>query len=321
MKAPLFKRAARVWNNWWFGPISPGPLGLFRIALGTLVLAYALLLWPWRFLWFSEHGALTTADVDRFNGIYAGLPRIDFLHGVTGNRWVTILLAVLIVAAALLAIGLATRAASIVVFLLLATLHNRDVMILNSADTVMMIMSAYLVLAPAGAACSIDRLLRVRRGLEGRTPPNIAPWAQRLMQLQVAAIYCSATFAKWPGDTWRNGTAVYYAYALPDIQRFPVPWIDAHHIWFVHLLTWGAMTIELSLWTLIWVPRARLYVLAVGAALHLGIEYALNVPMFAFVMVVSYIVFLRTADLQNFARWIGRRKAVETRQMIEPSVT
>lgn len=321
MKAPLLKPIARVWNSWWFGPISPVPLSLFRIAFGALVALYALLLWPWRMLWFSEHGALTTQDVDRFNGMYAGLMRIDLLHGVTSDRWVTVTLAVLVGAALLLAIGLATRLSSTVVFVLLATLHNRDQVILNSADTVMMVMSAYLMLAPAGAACSVDRLLRVRMGREGADAPRIQPWAQRLMQLQIATIYCVATFAKWPGDTWRNGTAVYYAYALPDIHRFPVPWIDVHHVWFVHLLTWGTMAIELSMWTLVWFRRTRLYVLAAGVLLHLGIEYALNLPMFAFIMIASYLVFLRESDLQNFARWIGRRKAGRKRVLVESSAT
>lgn len=301
----LFSTPRRAWNQWWFGPISPVPLGLFRLVFGLLVLAYGLLLFPDRVLWFGERGLLTSADADRYNQFTSVGARINLLHGVSSEHWLTVFFVVFLLGSLMLALGLATRFSSILVFVMLATLHNRDAIIHNSGDTLMMVMAAYLVLAPAGAACSLDRLWRVRHGREGETPPLIVPWVQRLMQLQIAAVYCSTFFSKIGGATWRDGTAVYYALHLADVARFPVPWIDARHAWFIHGLTWGSIAIELSLWTLIWLPRTRLYALAAGVLLHLGIEYAMNIPLFSFLMITCYLLFLTEADVQNFLRWVS----------------
>jgi hypothetical protein len=307
VKNALLMTPRRAWNLWWFSPISPVPLGLFRIMFGLLVLAYGLLLFPDRVMWFGEQGTMTSADSDRYNFQYSLSPRIDLLYGMTNEHWLTIFFLVFFVFALGLALGLATRLCTVAVFIQLVSLHNRDALIHNSGDTLMMVMAAYLLLAPSGAALSLDRLIRIRRGREGRTPPLIVPWAQRLMQLQIATVYCSTSLSKLSGGMWQKGTAVYYAMKLPDMERFPVPWVDSHHVWFVHLLTWGAITVELSLWTLIWLPRTRLYALAAGTLLHLGIEYAMNIPLFSFTMIACYVLFLTEADFRNFARWASRK--------------
>lgn len=291
-----------AWNRWWFGPMAPGPLGLFRLVFGVLVLAYGLLLFPDRVLWFSDRGVLTSAQSDFYNAWFGPAPHIDLLHGPFSDGWLTAFFVVFLLAALGLTLGLWTRLSSLIVFVCLASLHNRNSAIHNSGDMVMMVMAAYLLLAPAGASCSLDRMGRIFKGRETDTPLPIVPWAQRLMQLQVTAIYCTTSLSKLQGTRWRDGTAAYYPLHLPDSARFPVPWAD--QMWMIHLLTWGTIAVEASLWTLIWIPRLRMWVLAAGVLLHLGIEYSLNIPLFSFLMIASYLVFVRDSDLTNFVRWM-----------------
>ena len=297
----------RAWNRWWFGPTAPGSLGLFRLVFGLLVLAYGLLLFPDRALWFSDRGILPSAQSDLYNDWLGPAPRLDLLHGSVSDFWLTTFFVVFLLGALGLTLGLWTRLNSLIVFVCLASLHNRNSAIHNSGDMVMMVMAAYLLLSPAGAACSLDRLGRIFRGREGDAPPAIAPWAQRLMQLQVAAIYCTTSLSKLQGTRWRDGTAVYYPLHLPDSARFPVPWSDQP--WMTHILTWGTIAVELSLWTLIWAPRLRLWVLAAGVLLHIGIEYSLNIPLFSFLMIASYLVFVRESDWVNFRCWMQKSLA------------
>lgn len=294
----------RAWNRWWFGPIASQSLGLFRLVFGLLVLAYGLLLFPDRALWFSDRGIFTSAQSDAYNQWLGPAPHIDLLHGAVSDFWLTTFFVVFLLGALGLTLGLWTRASSLIVFVCLASLHNRNSAIHNSGDMVMMVMSAYLLLSPAGAACSLDRLGRIFKGREGDEPPLIVPWAQRLMQLQIAAVYATTSLSKLQGARWRDGTAAYYPLHLPDSARFPVPWSD--QLWMIHLLTWGTIAVELSLWTLIWVPRLRLWVLAAGVLLHIGIEYSLNIPLFSFLMITSYLIFVRERDLQNFVRWMQK---------------
>lgn len=298
---------ARLWNRWWYGEIGPGPLGLTRIALGLLMLAYLALLWPERGLWLSERGLLPLAQSDLFNERNGHVPRFDMLHAVGTAHGVSVFLALFGVAALLLTVGLWTRASAVAAWLCLMSLHNRNVPIHNSGDILMLVMAAYLAIAPCGAACSLDRLVGVARGREGQAARAIVPWAQRLMQLQVAAVYLCTSLSKLTGAQWRSGMAAYYPLHLPDSARFPVPWVDARHLWLIHALTWGAVGTELAFWTLVWVPRLRLWVLGLGVLLHLGIEYSLNIPLFSALMIASYGVFLTQNDLARAQVWAGHR--------------
>ena len=295
------KPLRRDWNDFWFLPISSVPLGVFRLAFGALVLAYALLLLPERFLWFGSKGVLPLADSNAYNGSGAGATHIDLLAFRGADHWLTLFFIVFLLACVSLLLGFWTRTSAIIVYLCLNTLHSRNNVIHNSGDTVMLVLSAYLVFSSAGAACSLDRLWRIFRGRENDEPPRIVPWAQRLMQLQVAVVYLGASLSKAGGEKWVNGTAAYYPLHLPESARFPI--LGGETLWVINLVTWGTVAMELALATLIWVPRLRLYVIAGGVLLHLGIEYSLNIPLFSYMMIASYLTFLNGTDYTNFLAW------------------
>ena len=59
------------------------------------------------------------------------------------------------------------------------------------------------------------------------------------------------------------------------------------------------MVIELSLWTLIWFKEFRYWVLAAGVLLHLGIDWSMNIPLFEYIMIASYIVFIDASDIKR----------------------
>ncbi len=292
-----------LWNRWWYGEIGAGPLGIARVALGLLVLAYIALLWPERMLWLSERGLLPIAQSDLFNARNGNIPRTDILHDVTSAQGLALFFGAFTAAALFFTLGLWARASAAAVWLCLLSVHDRNVPIHNSGDTVMLVMVAYMALAPCGAACSLDRIWRRYRGHEGHDAPPIVPWAQRLMQLQIATVYLCTSLSKLTGVQWRSGMAVYYPLHLPDSVRFPVWGADSSHLWLIHALTWGAISIELALWTMVWVPKLRLWVLAAGVLLHLGIEYSLNIPLFSALMISSYAVFLTQPDLARVEQW------------------
>lgn len=308
------KAVRRDWNHFWFGPLSSVPLGLFRLVFGALVLAYGLLLFPDRFLWFSDRGLLTTADANILRGVKPDARWLNVLEWPGAEHGLTLFFVVFLLAALSLTLGWWTRASSIVVYLGICALHGRDTVIHNSGDTVMQVMSAYLVLAPAGAACSLDRLRRILRGEEDDEPPLIIPWAQRLMQIQVALIYLCASLSKAGGQPWMDGTAAYYPLHLPESVRFPMPGQNDPLV--INAITWGTVLVEFSLATFVWVPRLRLYVIAAGVALHLGIEYTLNIPLFSFLMIASYVTFLTGDDLRHFLAWAKRPLALTPLRLV-----
>lgn len=308
----------RDWNDLWFKTVSSAPVGLVRMAIGFLVLCGALQLWPDRVAWFSEHGTLPTVQAIQYNHDYTDGPRlITFLYGANDGA-ITAFFVLYIVAAFLMTIGLFTRPAIFFVWMGLNAIHNRNMIVnTNGGDQIMLIFSAYLFMARADGAFSVSRLLRIRAGKEAAEAPLMSIWPQRLMQIQVAIVYLSTFMNKTGGDMWQHGTAVYYPYMVKEFHRFPIPWLNSRNMSFIELSTYGTLGIELALGTLIWVPRLRLYVIAAGVLLHLGIEYAMNIPLFAFLMISTYLSFLRQSDLDNFQRWLKRRLKISLPTAVE----
>src|SRR5258706_279641 len=112
-----------------------------------------------------------------------------------------------------------------------------------------------------------DHLFGKKRGTAPEDPWQIRSscWTQRLLQLQLSAVYCQAFFVKTNVAVWQNGTAIYYISKLEEMARLPVPFFF-DHLWTCQLLTWGAMAIELSMFTLIWFKPLRYYVLIAAVA-------------------------------------------------------
>jgi len=297
----LLRGVRRDWNQFFFAPLSAVPLGIFRILYGLLVLTYAVLLFPDRFLWFSDRGVLSLAQTDQYNQYSL---RFSLFHLGVGDGTLTLLFLVLMAASLLLTVGWWSRPAAFVVWAIVSSLHNRNGPILNSGDTVMLLMAFYLIFAPSEAACSLGRLWRVLKGQEGDTPIRVVPWMIRVIQIQVSVLYLCTGFLKLSGSRWIDGTAVYYPMHLPDMARFPMPLMDGHLLWPINLLTYFTLVVEIAMGTLVWVPRLRLYVLAGAVLLHLGIEYAMNVPLFSFIMIAAYCTFLTQTDFKNFVAWL-----------------
>jgi hypothetical protein len=65
----------------------------------------------------------------------------------------------------------------------------------------------------------------------------------------------------------------------------------------IKAITWFTLLAEFSLGVLIWFSRLRYPVLLLGLLFHLGIEYALNLPMFAWDVLAAYVLFIDPADL------------------------
>jgi len=300
----------RDWDHFWFDPIGGTSLGLFRFFFGLSCIIGAVLLWPDRVLWFTDQGPITFAVAQMLNALGTPGPTpYSPLNAHTTELGISLFFIAFIVASLTLSLGFCTRTSAILVDLGLSALHNRNNQIINGSDLVFSVMAFYLILSPAGAVFSVDRLIRLARGKEPAEPRLIVPWAQRLMQIQVSIIYCAAVLSKVTGSLWINGMAVYYPVNYPELQRFPIPHLGVNDIWLIDLLTYGAIATEFALVFFIWHPRLRLYVITAGVLLHLGIEYSINVPMFAGIMIASYLTFITDEDWKKLKRSLKRRFA------------
>lgn len=284
-------------TKWWhtvmFEPTSPAPVCLFRILFGALTVLSCLLWISDLETWFGPNGVLApdvrmAAEIKGFSLLFLLPQTVE----VTVALFVTTLLSAVFVM-----LGLKTRLSCLVLFVLLVSFHHRCPVILNSGDTLMRLFAFILMFSECGRMFSLDAWLK-GQSYDDQWRIRCKPWAQRLLQWQVAAAYCQTFLAKIEGQTWLNGTALYYVTRLESFQRFSVPFLF-DNLWTTKVLTWGTLVIEFALWTLIWIKEVRYWILLGGVLLHLGIEWTMNIPIFEYLMIAAYINFVDPAHLKT----------------------
>jgi hypothetical protein len=292
-----------AWNAFFFAEQSPLPIAVFRVLYGVAVIATVLLLRPDWLAWFGPHGWVSLPTMQHFE---PGLRVNLFAFIPQSNGWVEALFWIFLASAILLTFGLLTRLNSVIVFVCLASIQQRNLFITSGGDTFLRVAGFFLMFAPAGAALSVDRLIRIRRGREDTAMLPLSPWAQRMIQFELALLYFASFCWKAQGAPWVQGTALFYVYHLDEIRRFPVPgWFLSPGI--LKLGTWAALALEFSLGTLIWIRDFRYILLALGVLFHLTLEYSLNLPMFQWDVLTAYVLFIDPPDLERAGNWIRAR--------------
>jgi hypothetical protein len=289
---------AEAWQRFWFKPEPTSTLALVRIAFGLVAMGWTVALLPDLLSWFGADGILPRHPASA-RGTWGPL------SAVGGDGAVIASLIVLLVASGCLVVGYRTRAAALLVFLGLLAFQRRDPFVFDSGDALLRIVALFLALSPAGASLSLDRARRARDRLWEF--PARAPWALRLMQVQLSVLYLATVWTKLRGTTWNDGTAVSYALRVEDLNRFPVPHFVTDSVLIANLMTYGTLAVEFAIGVLVWNRRARPWVLGLGVALHLSIEYSIRVGFFTAAMFVLYLAFVPSDTATRLALAIRDR--------------
>lgn len=294
---------ANAWNRFFFEPISPATIGLYRIAIGIPIFLSTLGRFPFRDIFYTDHGIVTYANMSRH---ILGNPWLNFRWLPAQDPALELYFLAFLVVIVSMILGFQSRLCSVLVYLGLMSLNHRNAYIDNAGDDVLRISAFFLMFAPSGAAYSVDRWLRVRRGLEGRALRKQAPWAQRMLQLQLSFLYLETAGFKFLGVSWRDGTAMYYAINYVELQRFDFKYVF-YYLWQIKLATWGTLAAELSAGSLIWVRRFRYWILAMALALHEGINLAMQFPVFQYAMMANLVLFLYPEDVEWLVARVTRK--------------
>lgn len=175
-------------------------LSLFRICLGliTTVFAYRLLFVAQDFL-----------RVDGFlpREILRVHPSIWSLHFITNNiYWQYTLLWAIIIAALLFTIGYKTKVISIVLWLLLISLHFRIHPILNSGAIVQYTLYLWAFFLPIDTHFTYKN---ITKGIPIGIGTQYTSWVNFSFVSQLAIIFVFSVFFKIRSEHWLDGTAVY----------------------------------------------------------------------------------------------------------------
>lgn len=298
----LFQQISNKWDKFFFEPVSPAGIGLFRILLGIVIFLSVLGKYPYRDIFYGADAIISNQTMD-----------IYFPHNFFYFRWMpdtdpalNFYFLGFLAAIVSLILGFQSRVSSVLVFLGLISLSNRNLFVDNSGDNLLRINALFLMFAPSGAAYSIDRWLLRRKGKATAELEKVSPWAQRLLQLQLGYLYFETAWTKVPGQSWQDGSAIYYALNYIEIRRFDVTsFFDS--MWKIQFATYSTLVLEFAAATLIWFRRFRYPVVLAAVLLHLMFNLIMQFPVFQYVMVASLVNFIYPEDVENFFKK-SRRK-------------
>jgi hypothetical protein len=378
--ASFASRLWTPWERFWFTPTDPTPLGLIRLLAGFLVLyvhiayCYDLEAFFGDKAWIDSQtinllraeGPVgvppsgwdqmqppenSTPDELAYEARFGIHPRLLYSRGHPElfSIWYLVSdpLAMRIVHGAILAImfcfaiGLCTRITGVLTWLSIISYFNRAPTSLFGMDTMMNIVVIYLVIAPSGAALSVDRLLArfwaTRQAFKKHRPapefqapaPRIsANVALRLMQVHFCIIYLVSGVTKLQGQSWWNGTAVWgtmanYEFAPMQIGLYMKGLqFMAEHRWLWELITTGGsyftLAFEIGFMPAMiigrWLPSVRATFIVCAICLHLGIAITMGLVTFSMFMLMGVLSFVPAAVIHQMLRRLGRgRPAVTAR--------
>jgi hypothetical protein len=190
-------------------------------------------------------------------------------------------------------LGWRTRLMTALNYVFWLSLHRRFSVLWDGGDNVMQIVLVYALFADLGAHASLDAARRRRQPID----PD---WARLLaiahnaamlaFALQISLVYGVAGLTKVQGETWRDGTALYYALRAGE---FTLPgWSELiyHRAWLLTLLAYATVGFQVSFPFLLFMGRrTRALAVVCGLGFHVGIAF--------FMGLVTFATFLIAVDL------------------------
>ncbi len=264
-------------------------LALLRIGIGLLLLADLAIRAPDVALWLSDAGVFPREASIGFISEWHWS-----LYWLNGQPvWAGFLMLVAAIFAAMLIFGIRTRTASVVSFILLVSLHNRNPLLLQGGDNLLLLLLFWGCFLPWGERVSVDAaMVRQPRGDNGYFSVGTVA-----LVLQVLSVYFFSALLK-TGDEWvKDGTAIYYAlqndqfaFGLAQYWR-DLHWLTqplTHYVWWLELI--GPI---LALCPLFFVGFRTLAVVAF-ISLEIGFIFNLRIGLFPYVSIVSLVALLPT---------------------------
>jgi len=269
-------------------------LGVFRAALGMVLLYDLLRRYPDAALLWSSDGVLTSAGLVK---VPQAAHQFSFLLGVASAPAVQLAFAGLGVVFLLYGLGLFTRPMQVLTLLGYASLNARNLFFEDGGTSLVILLLTWTVLLPLGDRFSLDALRRdaalpsLKARVEARTHARLPLYtlAALAILLQAAVIYWLNAAHK-SGATWRSGDAVHLVLWQHRVNTPMALWFSGYEpSWFSPLSTWLTKRTEfvlplLLLWPSHPIPsRSLAFVLAIF--LHGGIALCLTLGPFSYAMI------------------------------------
>ena len=264
-------------------------LGAFRVGLGALLLVDL----AYRTLDFRAHytdaGVLPRA---LYLKVFSEVEISWSLHLVLGSApYTAVLFLLAFIAALALMLGRHARAAALVSWVLLVSLHNRQPLVVSGSDMVLRLLLFWSLFLPLGGPPSWDRSLQ-----QGGRPRTLLSLTSAALLIQVILVYAFSCTHKLLDPAWTQLVAIEEAMRVEGVATTLGRELLAYP-GLLRVATASTLATELVLPLLAFVPwataRIRVGVVIAMWAFHLlGIGGTMNLGLFEYVMALAWVPFL-----------------------------
>lgn len=273
-------------------------LAAFRIALGLLVLADLLFRARELTAFYTDAGVLPRATLAEVAPMQARFS-IHALAGSTAGQALLFLVAGCLAVALL--VGYRTRAATVGVTALHASMYARNSALMNGGDALLILALALGAFVPLGGRWSVDALRRRESGAEP-TRTWIASLGTATLLVQLVVVYLSNAAFKHGSDPWMGGTAVRTVLELeqfsvllgPALTNYPALLAAINWLW-VAMLFASPLLLLTTGWR-------RSLVVAGFAAAHLGMLATMRLGLFPLVVIGILLLYLPSGVWERVER-------------------
>lgn len=275
----LLARLHKTWSLWdrfWWPEIDSRSLKWARITLGfSAVCLYALRFWRMDFYdaraVIPRENALDLLDSYQRPWFSWNLWPDSWALGVQSVYWLLLILFTL---------GYTRRPLMIAAWVIHVGFLNRNFAASMGVDTMVTVFLFYLSFCEVWKSGPYDLLTRLM---------------VRMGQVHLGIIYFYTGLEKLRGMTWWEGSSLWIVFNNPQMTDFSLAWTAAIPS-ILAILAHTTVLFEVFFGALVFNPRSRLWILAVGISFHLGIAVILDLWAFSAVMLSQYFLYLQTED-------------------------
>jgi uncharacterized membrane protein YphA (DoxX/SURF4 family) len=308
--ATYWRDAWGAWDRFWFTPSDPATLSAIRLFAGAM-LFYTHLVWSFDLsAFFGPDGwlPLELYWADKYDNFGNMNYRFSFFPWITSTWLLWLVHICALVTMFLFTIGLFTRTTAVLTAIFAINYLARVMPgAFYGLDKVTCMLAVYLMLGPCGARYSVDRLLRLRRGVNTKMEPRVmATVAVRLIQFHLCAIYLYSGLGKLEGFTWWTGEAIWLSIANLEYQSLDVSFLG-NYPWLMNLLAFTTVFWELFYVFLIWPRFTRPWMLATAIGVHSFIALCMGMITFGLAMLIANLSFVSPETVRRFMDPIASR--------------
>lgn len=288
---------------------------LFRIVAGLTILYQYLINYHQR---FYLYGPQAVWPYDKFLEKLAAA-RSFSLYALSPAPWVFDAIFHLgILVTILWVLGWHTRLMTLLTYIFLWSLHERNPTLWDGGDNVLQIVLVYAIFANLGAYFSLDASRQDGRpsekGLCCQVRAMLHNAALLAFALQLCIVYATAGLYKVQGEMWQSGTALYY---IMRVDEFTWPGYSEYiykNVYMVVAMSYLTVAFQVGFPLFLFLNKwTRRMAILLGFGFHLGIALFMGLVTFSAFMMSIELALITDDEYRTIGTWLRRWRSVCSR--------